>query len=96
MEGDFEHKRERGKETHHRETPDPLLERFCPTAIWGWGLAQQEQQKGKVVREFTVRKLLCSHSVMSDSLRPHGLQHARFLRPSLSPGVCSDSWRLSP
>ena len=28
---------------------------------------------------------------MSHSLRPHGLQHARLLCPSLSPGVCSNS-----
>ena len=32
---------------------------------------------------------------MSDSLRPHGLQHARLPRPSLSPGVSSDSCPLS-
>ena len=36
-----------------------------------------------------------SHSVMSDSLQPHGLQHARLLCPSLSPGVCSNSCPLS-
>ena len=28
---------------------------------------------------------------MSDSLQPHGLQHARLPCPSLSPGVCSNS-----
>ena len=28
---------------------------------------------------------------MSNSLRPYGMQHARFLCPSLSPGVCSNS-----
>ena len=33
--------------------------------------------------------LLFSHSVMSDSLWPHGLQHARLLCPSPSPGACS-------
>ena len=32
---------------------------------------------------------------MSDSLRPHGLQHTRLLRPSSFPGVCSNSWPLS-
>ena len=32
---------------------------------------------------------------MSDSLWPHGLQHARFLCPPLSPGVCSNSCPLS-
>ena len=35
--------------------------------------------------------LLLSHQVMSDSLRPLGLQHARLPGPSLSPRVCSDS-----
>ena len=32
---------------------------------------------------------------MSDSLRPHGLQHTRLLCPSVSLGVCSNSWPLS-
>ena len=36
-----------------------------------------------------------SHSSVSDSLWPHWLQHARFLCPSLSPGVCSNSCPLS-
>ena len=38
---------------------------------------------------------LFSHSVMSDSLWPHGLQHARLPCPSPSPGVCSESCPLS-
>ena len=33
--------------------------------------------------------MLFSLSVMSGSLQPHGLQHARLLCPSLSPRVCS-------
>ena len=36
-----------------------------------------------------------SCSVVSDSLWPHGLQHARLLCASLSPGVCSNSCPLS-
>ena len=32
-----------------------------------------------------------SRSVVSDSLRPHGLQHARFPCPSPTPGACSNS-----
>ena len=32
-----------------------------------------------------------SHSVVSDSLRPHGLQHARPPCPSPAPGACSNS-----
>ena len=35
--------------------------------------------------------LLFSRSVMSDSLRPHGLQHTKFPCPLLSPIVCSNS-----
>ena len=36
-----------------------------------------------------------SHSVVSDSLWPHRLQHARLPCPSLSPRVCSNSCPLS-
>ena len=38
--------------------------------------------------------LLFSHSVVSDSLQPHGLHHARLPCPSLSPRVCSNSCAL--
>ena len=38
---------------------------------------------------------LFGHWVVSNSLRPHGLQHARLPCPSLSPRVCSDSCPLS-
>ena len=36
-----------------------------------------------------------SHSVVSDSLGPHGLQHAKLPWPSPSPRVCSDSCPLN-
>ena len=36
-----------------------------------------------------------SRSVMSDSLRPNGLQHTRLPCPSLSPTVCLNSYPLS-
>ena len=39
--------------------------------------------------------LLFSHLVVSNSLRPHGLQRARLPRPSLSLKVCSKSCPLS-
>ena len=39
--------------------------------------------------------LLFSHSVVSNSLLLHGLQHARLPCPSLSPDVCSNSCPLS-
>ena len=35
------------------------------------------------------------HSVMSDSLQPHGLQHARLVCLPLSPNICSSSCLLS-
>ena len=39
--------------------------------------------------------LFLSHSVASDSLWPHGLQHTRLPRPSPFPGACSNSCLLS-
>ena len=39
--------------------------------------------------------LLFSHLVVSNSLQPHGLQHARLLCTSLSPKVCPNSCPLS-
>ena len=36
-----------------------------------------------------------THSVTSDSLRPHGLQHTRLPCPSATPRVCSKSCPLS-
>ena len=38
---------------------------------------------------------MVSHSVMSDSLQLHGLQHARLPSPSLFPRACSNSCPLS-
>ena len=39
--------------------------------------------------------LLFSHSVVSNSLQPHRLQHAKLPWPSLRPRVCSNSCLLS-
>ena len=41
------------------------------------------------------KSLLVSHSVISYSLWPSALQHARLPRPLSSPGVCSNSGPLS-
>ena len=40
-------------------------------------------------------RMLSSYSVVSDSLRPHGLQHARLPCPSPPPRACSISCPLS-
>ena len=39
--------------------------------------------------------MLFNPSVVSNSLPPHGLQHARLPHPLPSPRVCSNSWPLS-
>ena len=39
----------------------------------------------------TISSVQFSHSVVSNSLQPHGLQHARLPCPSLIPGACSNS-----
>ena len=44
----------------------------------------------------SVQSVQFSCSVMSDSLWPHGLQHARLPCPSPTPGACSNSYPLSP
>ena len=44
---------------------------------------------------YYVDKLLFSQSMVSNSLQPHGLQHARLPCSSPSPGVCSSSCPLS-
>ena len=44
---------------------------------------------------FFQKYLLFSHSVKSDSLQSHGLQHTRLPCPSLSPWVCSNSCPLN-
>ena len=80
-----------------------LLPRVLPSCLEaGCHLGSQAVSKlhsyfhgtGGLIRETrqqnTVCLLLFSHSVVSDSLQPHGLQHAR-LPCSSSPGVCSNS-----
>ena len=43
----------------------------------------------------TTHQYQFSHSVMSESLQPYGLQHPRFPCPSPAPGACSNSCPLS-
>ena len=49
----------------------------------------------KVILSFIRSPSWCSVAKSCLTLWPHGLQHARLPRPSLSPGVCSDSRPLS-
>ena len=55
-----------------------------------------------VINALQLRDLKYCYSVTKSclTLQPHGLQHTRLLCPSLSPGVCSNSysfsWRCHP
>ena len=49
----------------------------------------------RAISKVKVSTVQFSHSVVPNSLRPHGLQHARPPCPSPTPGVYSDSGPLS-
>ena len=53
-------------------------------------------QKTKIMASSPISSVQFSHSVVSDSLRPHESQHARPPCPSPTPGVHSDSHPSSP
>ena len=63
---------------------------------------QTNKQKGFVLgREAMTNVSSFSHSVVSNSLWPHGLKHARLPCPSPTPGACSNScpssqWPIQP
>ena len=61
----------------------------------GFGGQRGRHQLSPVAINSVGKPGLCCCSVVSESLRPHGLQHARLPRPSLPPGVCSNSCPLS-
>ena len=75
----------------------------CPACSSGEGRApgeegrhlereKEEEEEGKGETSLSVQ---FSHSVVSNSLRPHGLKHARPPCPSLTPRVYSNSCPLS-
>ena len=65
-----------------------------PRARWGVrGLSSFCSVSGTQEDQFS--SVQFSHSVVSDSLRPHGLQYARPPCPSPTPGVYSNSCPLS-
>ena len=60
----------------------------CKTYLWS-----KIKAKGMVSRRIllTSSSVQFSHSVVCDSLWPHGLQHAGLSCPSPTPGACSNS-----
>ena len=61
------------------------------STLW-WNFKTLRLKERQVSRE---KKQLFSHSVMSNSLRPHGQQHTRPPCPSLAPEVCPSSHPLN-
>ena len=69
---------------------------FIPWFPWGISSQTLPIPDTKICEySFQFSSVQFSHSVMSDSLRPHGLQHARLPCPSPTPGVYSNSCPLS-
>ena len=58
-------------------------------------ICASNKYRSYVDSDIEVMRLLFSLSVVSDSLRPYGLQHARLPCPSPFPGACSNSCPLS-
>ena len=69
----------------------PLLQ----VQLWVCELRKSHAEVEKAIRCFVwvffLSSIQFSRSVMSDSLRPHGLQHTRLPCPSPTPGACSNS-----
>ena len=66
------------------------------TRILGWvaifsSTGSSQPRDGTWVSHIVGRLVQFSRSVVSDSLRPHGLQHARLPCPSPTPRACSNS-----
>ena len=68
---------------------------FSPRVCWNIKLPHNLLPHTNALQFQLKHLLLFSHSVVSNSLQPHGLQHTRLPCPSLSPGVCSNSYTLS-
>ena len=60
-----------------------------------WGIRWRGSWELGGFKRSWILLLLFSHEVMSDSLRPHWLQHTRLSCPSLSLRVCSNAHLLS-
>ena len=79
------------------DLPYPGIELVSPALAGGLDFLQWSHQGSS----FTTQKvcfltlLLFSHTAVSDSLWPHGLQHARLPCPLPSPRTCSNSCPLS-
>ena len=69
--------------------PNPGFELAPPALAGGFFIAEPTGRPNGIFSSVH----FC-HSVMSDSLQPHGLQHSRLPCPSPMPGACSNSCPL--
>ena len=84
---------------------DVRIPALPPLAVWPWQVTLKLSLFYYYERYYKSRDdppsqthcilLLFSRAIVSNSLQPHGLQHARLPCPSLSPRVCSNSCPLS-
>ena len=74
-------------------TVAPLAGMHIDIATMENSMENSLKKKNKPSNKTTM--LLFSHSVMSNSLRPHGLKHTRLPCPSISHEACSSSCPLS-
>ena len=65
-----------------------------PLKNWAENLSSKENKR-RHMKRCSTSLVTAIHSVVSDSLRPHGLQHAKPPCPSPSPRVCSNSYSSS-
>ena len=67
----------------------------CVVVTWTLPRRHWEPSTHHQLSQTKISPVQFSRSVVSDSLRPHGLQHARLPCPSPTPRVCSNSCPLS-
>ena len=76
----------RGNQWKLYTSKSAIKDEFCRLALWPWEHGVPEE----MVKNWS-RNSRVFFDVVSNSLWPHGLQHARLLCPSLSPRVCWNS-----
>ena len=86
------HKSEFLRSTHHIRNQRIMNEALAPETV---ALHASPEEEIIPEQEGLVYNFQFSHSVMSDSFRPHGLQHTRPPCPLPTPRACSNSCPLS-
>ena len=85
----------KGSYTEYVNIPSSLLVTFKGVMNYNKWRVYIDLWRTESNNKFNWRSVQFSHSVVSTSLRPHGLHHARLPCPSPTPGACSNSCPLS-